>query len=239
MKIWNLHKTWRKQAKRAHEDSIIWKWRVAVIVLTIFILLMSMFVWYAFFKTGYMVSAFITEIEIQQEIIDESHQMMSFKNDFISNMSEDTMELAIRISTLEKENEELRKYADECTYEYGILHSYTTPLLGQELEFLNIIEEVASERMYDAYEYNCVDFSKDNVIKLQDYGYAARILKITADCDADIFKNGNCEEFGGRHMISVVCLPLEGTPPLNTTGGAHIIPVWQYDDYGIKTRMLN
>ncbi len=237
-KMDDVNRIGQKQAKRIYEEKRLLKWKSFVACLMLVIIVMGISGLTLTNILGDRMAQLEKEIRTQDDTIEEYEQAMVLKREFVSNLSEEAMNLTLRVVELEEKNAYYKELADGYIKGYRSLKEFADPLWGQELEFINIIKKVASEHEYVVNEYNCMDFSKEDVRQLRDYGYAASKLRVKVDCDSGLFNKTICEKYKGRHMISVVCIPLEGTPPINASGGGHIIPVWQYDDYNIKSWML-
>jgi len=84
-----------------------------------------------------------------------------------------------------------------------------------------------SNKEYNAYNYNCIDFTNDLVKRLQKIGYDAEPYFTIVNCSSGIFVEPYCSMFNGRHMITKLTLYIEST-------NAFIIHPSLYKIYGIS-----
>jgi hypothetical protein len=230
-KIYSLHFASEKLKDRAFRDKQIRKWKSDYHVsLFTNILLMSFLIVFT-----YYIGVNNTRIN---KTIDLDNFLLSAKSNALSELSIEMGDqetnntfLTQRIIILETELEYYKGESERHENDYNQLYDYAGRYMENDFGFLDISKNVADSHIYDVHNYNCVDFSNDFVTKEREAGYMARTFRVRVNCTSDKF-SAACVTYGSNgHMIATISLPIEPQ-----TG--KIIPVSEYDDYGIDRDLL-
>jgi hypothetical protein len=170
--------------------------------------------------------------------IDLNNFLLSAKSDKISELGMDVADqetnnrfLSERLIASETELNHYMKEYERCVNDYLQLYDFEARYMENDFGFLDIAKNVSESHTYDVYNYNCVDFSNDYVNNARKAGYMARTFHVRVNCKTEMFSVGCAAFKSNSHMIAVVSLPIEPQ-------SGKIIPVEEYDDYGIDRDIL-
>lgn len=170
--------------------------------------------------------------------VDLDNRILAAKSDKISELGMELGDqetnnafLTERIIALETEIEYYREESERFKSDYDQLYDFEGRYMENDFGFLDIAKNVSESHTYDVYNYNCVDFSNDFVNEERKAGYMARTLHVRVNCKTEMFSVGCAAFKSNHHMIAVISLPIEPQ-------SGKIIPVAEYDDYGIDRDLL-
>jgi hypothetical protein len=230
-KIYSLHFASEKLKDRAFRDKQIRKWKSDYHVsLFTNILLMSFLIVFTYY-IGVNNNRINKTIDLDNFLLSAKSDKISELGMEIGDQEANNTFLSERLAASEMELNYYMKEYERCENDYNQLYDYAGRYMENDFGFLDIAKDNADNHIYDVHNYNCVDFSNDFVTKEREAGYQARTFRVRVNCTSDKF-SAACVTYGSNgHMIATISLPIEPQ-----TG--KIIPVTEYDDYGIDRDLL-